>query len=150
METIKYIQLLIDLELNVAEIYKIFADNNKEDYIFWMQLYNEENNHAILLETCIEFINNDIDISNILPDNIDNLIDTNNKLIDIKEEYKKTFGRELSFEIAMNIEATASESHYQNIMTNESDENKILDIIKKLNKEDIDHYNRIKKYYESI
>ncbi len=50
----------------------------------------------------------------------------------------------------MNIEATACESHYQNIMTNESDENKILDIIKKLNKEDIDHYNRIKKYYQSI
>lgn len=150
MDIIGYIYLLIELELNVGDLYKIFADNNNEDYIFWMQLYNEENNHASLLGTCVDFVYNDIDVSIILSDNINNLLQLNKKINEIKEGYIKTKGRELSFQIAMNIENIASESHYQNIMTDENNDNRIIDIIKRLNKDDIDHFNRIKKYYNSI
>ena len=150
MEIIDYIYLLIELELNVRDIYRVFAENNDEDYIFWIQLSNEEDNHATLLRTCIEFINSDLDVSNMIPDDIDNIIEVNKKLLIIKQEYLNTLGRELSFQIAMNIETSASESHYQDVMTDENSENKILNIIQKLNREDINHYCRIRKYYESI
>jgi len=150
MKIIEYINLLIDLEINISKIYRVFSDNNYDDHIFWRQLSNEESNHASLLETCIDFVNTDLDVSVIIPDNIENLIESNNKLIELREEYSKILGRDLSFEIAMNIESNVSEIHYQEVMTSKIKSNKILNIIKKLNNEDINHYNRIKNYYESI
>jgi rubrerythrin len=44
------------------------------------------------------------------------------------------------------VENSAGESHYQEIMDVKSD-NKVIQILQQLNREDDNHYNRIKKYY---
>ena len=145
MDIIKYLEESVKLEYNVSELYIIFAEQFTEDYNFWWKIANEELNHASLLKTAIEFakMNDFKDI--LIVGDIDDLIKMNNNFDNIIKDFLINPSRVKCFDIALEIENSAGESHYQETMSIHSD-NEIVKIFQKLNQEDIDHYNRINKY----
>jgi len=146
MDVIKYLEESIKIELNTAKLYFVFSDYFKEDYDFWWTIANEELNHAALLKATIKFAEiNDLPEGMIL-DNIGEMIDLNKKIDEVIETFKSNPSRQASFEIALNIETSAGESHYQELMSKHTD-NEIIKLFQYLNREDINHYDRIKGYY---
>lgn len=148
----KYFEMLKNIELNAGYLYFAFRDTNKEDSSFWWHLANEEFNHAALIQTCIEFLNNDIDVSFMIKEKTKNLKIFNDYLIDIKKTYLESPSRSKSFEIALNIESDTSETHFEYIMTNTNIDvnNSIITILRQLNKDDINHLERITNYYNKL
>ena len=146
MNIIKYLEEAIKLEFNASRLYLVFANYFEEDYNFWWKLSNEEMNHAALLKTGIEFAKINVIPDKFIPENVDDIIKLNNMFDDIIKEFEKNPNRQRCFEIALEIESSAEESHYQKIMDDNSGD-KIIEIFKHLNKEDSNHYDRIKKYY---
>jgi len=145
MDILDYIYALIELEQNASRLYLTFCNLIQEDYEFWWKLANEEMNHAALLKTGLEFAKLG-ELPNISTNDINDVKELNKQFDDIIEEFKKNPNRHRSFEIALEIESSAGESHYQEFMDTKSD-NLIVQILQKLNKEDDNHYNRIKDYY---
>lgn len=146
MDIIKYLKEAIKVEFHVSDLYLLFANQFEEDYKFWWKIANEELNHAALLKTGIEFAKLNEFPDEIILGDINDLINLNKKFIKFTKKVKKNPSRQLCFEIALEIENSAGESHYQETMSNHSD-NKIIKIFQHLNHDDIDHYNRIKDYY---
>ena len=142
---IEYISALIELEQNASRLYLTFSSLIQEDYNFWWRLANEEMNHAALLKTSIEFAKLN-ELPHITTDDLDEVKKLNKQFDGIIEDFRKNPNRQRSFEIALEIENSAGESHYQEFMDVKSD-NKVVQILQQLNKEDDNHYNRIKKYY---
>jgi len=142
-----YLDKSIEIELNIAELYKIFFMNFQEDYEFWWNLYIEEINHASLLKSGKDFLKVNKFPKDLLLDNIDDLSYTNNKILSYIDYFKENQNRETAFKIALDVESSAAELHFENFMKQNSD-NIIINIFKKLNGFDINHYNRIKKYIE--
>jgi len=145
MDIIEHLTTLIELELNASRLYLTFCNLIEEDYHFWWRLSNEEMNHAALLKTAIEFAKLN-DLPYIITENINEVKELNNQFDNIIEDFKKNPNRQKAFEIALEIESSAGESHYQEFMDINSD-NKIVQILQQLNKEDEHHFDRIKKYY---
>ena len=149
MDIIKYLEEAIKLEENTSRLYQLFAEHYKDDYIFWWRLSLEELNHSALLKTGIEFAEQNEFPKELIPDNIDEIIQLNDSFDSLIENFKSNPTRYKCFEIALNIESSAGENHFQEVMTNHSD-NEIVQIFQKLNKDDINHYNRIKDYFGKI
>lgn len=140
-----YLNELINIELNAAEMYRMFSQIYEQDREFWWKLSIEEMNHASLLKSAHHYINLNIFPDELIIKNTDEITNINNHLEDIRIEFKKNPSRIKAFEIAIEIEDSASESHYDKIMTEQTDD-KVLNVFKKLNRDDVDHLNRIKKY----
>ena len=148
--TLKYLDEAVQNELNVSCLYKIFYEYYPEDYIFWWQLSIEEENHASLLRSGKEFhkvVNIPFDISE---SDMKVLSELNKGFPSIVEEFKKNPSRKYAFDIALHLENSVNEIHYQNFMINNEKDDQISRIFKKLNDDDIDHAIRIKKYMEEI
>lgn len=145
MQKSEYIDQLVNLELNASEIYRLFSELNELDKDFWWGLSMEEVNHASLLKSIHYYVNLDIFPDEMIFKNIQEVIDINKYLIDIIEDFKKNPSRKRSFDIAIEIENSAAESHFEKVMTKQTDNN-VLNVFKKLNKDDINHLNRILKY----
>jgi len=146
-----FIEEAIKLELNAAEIYAIFSQAIPEDADFWSGLSWEERNHASLLKTARDiFMTPDRFPSEMLPAFILSLIESNNWLETVRQEYIKVRpDRQTAFAVALKIEDTAGEKHFQKVMENPSD-SKIVKIFQKLCEDDINHYDRIKKYMNDV
>ena len=143
----KHIDESIKLELNVAELYKIFNQLFPEDAYFWWKLYEEEQNHANLIRKVgeLNFLTNKI-IMEMLPTKLIEIKEANQKIISFIKKYKsKPPSRQEAFNVALEIEQSASEMHYQVFMKKESD-NIIAQTFQKLNNDDIDHFERIRSY----
>jgi hypothetical protein len=137
----------ITLEHNISNIYEIFSKMLPEDSDFWSELVCEEKNHATLLETAKKtLLTVDLFPSKLLLPTLGMLIDTNNKLHLLIDEYKESPpSREVAFYKAIDIELYAGEIHFQHAMKHlPSDE--IMDTIQQLNKDDKDHIVRIRTY----
>jgi rubrerythrin len=145
MDIIDYLTSLIELEENAAELYLLFSSTIQEDYHFWWKLANEEMNHAALLKTSIEFAKMD-ELPHISTEDLEEVKELNKMFDNIIGEFKENPNRQKAFEIALEIESSAGESHYQEFMDTPSD-NRVVQILQKLNRDDDDHYNRIKEYY---
>lgn len=146
MDVIKYLEEAIKIELNTAKLYFVFSDYFKEDYDFWWTIANEELNHAALLKTSIEYVKLNNLPEEVILNNIGEMIDLNKKIDEVIELFKSNPSRQTSFEIALNIETSAGESHFQELMSTHTD-NEIIKLFQYLNREDINHYDRIKSYY---
>lgn len=146
MSNLEIFEELIKLELNVADLYLLFS-NNLENYKgFWYKLAIEEFNHASILKTALEFYESDLNVLEyFINDKISNNIKNTNKNFD---KYKLDFLNNKTIEnaknIALIIESSDSEINYNKIMINNQN-NEILNVLKKLNKDDHDHYERILK-----
>jgi len=149
MEVIKYLEEAVKIEINASKLYFMFADHYKEDFNFWWEIANEELNHAALLKTTIEFAElNDLPEEIILND-IQELINLNLEFDKIIESFKSNPSRQSCFEIALIIESSVGESHYQEIMSGHTD-NEVIKIFQHLNREDVNHFERITDYYNII
>jgi len=142
-----YLEQSIEIELNISELYKLFFLNFEEDYDFWWRLYIEEINHASLLKSGKDFIKTNDFPKGLLLDNIEDIVSINSRILSYIDYFKNNSSREQSFKIALEIEGSAAELHFENFMNSISN-NKVVNIFQKLNGFDIEHYNRIKKYIE--
>jgi hypothetical protein len=63
------------------------------------------------------------------------------------EDFKSQPNRAEAFELALKIEVSAGESHYNNFMKN-GPESRLREIFRILNRDDLDHAQRILEYKE--
>jgi hypothetical protein len=143
----KLIDESIKVELNVAKIYMFFCDTFSEDSDFWWKLGLEEKNHAGLIKIGrgTSIVKPEFPVE-ILAPSVEMLFEANKKLISMLKEYRKKLpSREKAFNIALDIEQSASELHFQLAME-KPHTSAIMEIFHKLNKEDKDHTDRIRTY----
>lgn len=145
------IQLLeeaINLEMNVSDIYMMFSNSFPDDREFWWQLCVEEKNHAALLKAGIEFVSANMFPEELLFARIEDLQKVNSELTRIKEEYGlRPPSRHEALRLALKLEDSAGESHFQLVMENEAD-SAAAKLFQKLNDDDKDHSRRIRMYAE--
>ena len=139
----------IQLELNLAKLYTLFNDHFAEDEEFWWQLAMEERSHAALLQQekkqpqPLAFFP-----ENLLSRDLEALKANNALIVGAFD----TFGaspcsREKAFELALQIEMSAGESHFQEFMDSEND-SLTAEIFRQLASEDQNHARRIREYME--
>lgn len=145
MKRNEYIDQLVKLELNASKIYRLFSELNELDKDFWWKLSMEEVNHASLLKSIHYYINLDSFPDEMIIKNIQEVLNINKYLEDIILQYKINPSRKKAFDIAIEIENSAAESHFEKVMTEQSNNN-VIEVFKKLNKDDVNHLNRIIKY----
>jgi len=140
------LQQAIHLEMNVSNLYLLFHRLLPKDAQFWWKLALEERNHAALLKTARQMMNSRVDIpEDLLPPGINNLRDSNQMIIKATEDFEKAPQRARAFELALEIEISAGESHYNNYMLTSPD-SRITKIFRKLNGDDVSHAERIQQY----
>ncbi len=135
----------ITLELNIADIYMVFGNIFPEDSGFWWKMTSEEKKHANLIKSGRDTFLDQFP-SKLLAPSLQKLCNTNKKLISLLKEYKeKPPSRETAFNIALNIEQSTGELHFQLAME-KSFTSSIMKIFQELNNEYKDHANRIRAY----
>ncbi|MDP8305254.1 MAG: rubrerythrin family protein [Candidatus Chlorobium antarcticum] len=146
--TVSLYQLLeasIQLELNLAKLYTLFNDLFEEDEEFWWQLAMEERGHAALLQQEKK------DPSVVFPENLltkdlEALNEANRLIINLVTQFQEQPPtRRDAFDMALELELSAGESHYQEFLDSPS-ESATANIFKQLNQEDRDHAERIRSY----
>ena len=139
----------IQLELNVAELYKIFDEAFPEDADFWSKLHMEEENHAALIRGVAETYDLSVGFpSDMLDPSLQNLKNVNSKIVSLIVEYRSNPpSRETAFNVALELEQSSGEIHFQIFMEKESTD-RIVQIYQQLNKEDKDHDARLRSYME--
>ena len=137
----------IKLEQNVAELYNMFSDAFPEDFNFWKELFWEEKHHASLIDTGKNVLMSSGEFPReLLSDSLQVLVEANNKIRSLlKQCTDKMPSRAEAFNIAISLEESAGEIHYQRTMDNESS-SEYIKMWQKLNEDDKDHALRIRKY----
>lgn len=137
----------INLELYAGELYTIFSGICPTDSNFWRQLAEEESNHATLIQNGLQyFFNPDLFSEEMLDKNLENVRAINQKLKKSIDQYTtKPPSREMAFAMALEVEHSAIEAHYQNMITCE-DVPKEYELLQRLNSYDKDHVKRIQAY----
>jgi ferritin len=137
----------IQLELNLAKLYTLFNDQFEEDEEFWWQLSMEERSHAALLQQekkqpqPLQFFP-----ENLLSKDLEALKSNNARILAEAERFSSApFSREKALNLALHIEMSAGEAHFQEFM--DSDTGSLTaDIFKQLASEDQNHARRIREY----
>lgn len=145
---IKLFDESILLEKNIATLYQIFSKINPTDTDFWGELYLEEKSHALLLQAAKDsLIKRNHFPENLITDSIENLKNDNIKITTLIDQYKQTPPNRIeAFEVAIKLEGTTGEIHYQMFMNMLTD-SRIEAVFQNLNKEDKDHLQRIQNYF---
>ncbi len=135
----------IRLELNIADIYMVFYNTFPEDSDFWWKMTSEEKSHANLIKSGRDTFLDQFP-SKLLAPSLQKLCNINNKLASLLKEYKENPpSREAAFNIALKIEKSTGELHFQLAME-KSFTSGIMKIFQELNNEYKDHANRIRTY----
>ena len=137
----------VKLERNVGELYKVFSQTFDEDAPFWDRLCEEEENHAQLIEKVggLDFLTNKI-IPDMLSEKLNEIREANRSISScIDENRSKPPSREEAFNLALKLEDSATEIHYQKFMNNDS-EDMLSQTFQRLNADDKDHFTRISAY----
>ena len=137
----------INLELRIADIYKIHYDLFEEDKEFWWKLVIEEESHAALLRSGKEhYLPANSFPEKILSPSINRLLMSDK----LTEEYmgKLKLGlvsREIALNTAYHFENMVGELNFQIFMIKNTDE-KLERIFQVLNQDSVDHAQRILNY----
>jgi hypothetical protein len=141
------IDLAIELENVVADLYMLFHEIFPEDADFWLKLFIEEKEHASLLMWSKNLLESTGEFpEELVPSDTTPLIGAINKVkacISNFSTEKST--REAAFRAALEIEESAGEIHFQEAMEKKADST-YLETLQKLNLEDRDHAQRIRTY----
>ncbi len=139
----------IKLELNIAELYNIFDEAFPEDADFWSKLHMEEENHAALIRGVAETYDLSVEFSaDMLFPSLQDLKNANSKIVSLIVEYRSNPpSRETAFTVALEIEQSSGEIHFQRFMEKESND-RIVQIYQQLNKDDKNHAARLRSYME--
>jgi len=137
----------ITLELNVSKVYSLFHNLFSDDAELWWKLVLEEKNHAALIQSGKDYFKPANKFPhNLLHQNLQNLKDINSELRSLIKNFENTPpSREEAFNIALKIENSAGELHFQIYMDEEANST-IDEVFKKLNKDDKEHATRIRSY----
>ena len=137
----------IQLELNLAKLYTLFNDRFEEDEEFWWQLSMEERSHAALLQQekkqpqPLQFFP-----ENLLSKDLDALKANNARILAEATRFAASpFSREEALSLALHIEMSAGEAHFQEFMESETG-SLTADLFKQLASEDQNHAKRIREY----
>ncbi|MDR4506220.1 MAG: hypothetical protein MRK01_15720 [Candidatus Scalindua sp.] len=146
-ELLKLVDESRKLELYVSDIYMIFYKAFPEDSVFWWKLVLEEKHHAALIKS-IE--NADLSSYFFSEDILESLVQvlfrTNNKLISLINEYNQNPpSRESAFNMAIELEKSAGEYHFQLVME-KSSETTAMKIFHELNADNKNHLKKIQAY----
>ncbi len=148
-DILRIIDESINLERNIASLYMFFYGTYPDDSDFWWKLALEENNHAALLESGRNYFipADELFPYQIISTRLDFLTEINSEIKTRLEEYKKSApSRESAFNLALRLEESTGELHFQQTMTTEESNSEALKLFKGLNKEDKDHAIRIRRY----
>ena len=140
----------IRLELQIGKLYKLFYHEFKEDNDLWWQLTLEENNHAALLRSALEsFVPSGHIPAQIVSPALEALIEINVQLSNLlKQLHQSPPTREEAFSLAIQLEESAGEAHYQKAMTQQADDI-LLKIFQQLNEQDKHHLLRLQNYMQA-
>jgi hypothetical protein len=143
------VELAIELENAVADLYMLFHEIFPEDADFWLKLFTEEREHASLLKWSKDLLESTGEFPyEIVPADITPLTDSINKVKTcIRDFSTDTPTREAAFLAAIEIEESAGEVHFQEAMGMKADST-YLETFQKLNLEDKDHAARIRSYMQ--
>ncbi|MHC4074015.1 MAG: hypothetical protein ACYSWW_25765 [Planctomycetota bacterium] len=139
----------IRLESNVADLYVMFQDMFPEDADFWRALIIEERKHGTLLKNGkAHFAPGNTFPVDLLSDTLDEMKDANTNLVKLISQYReKPLSRETAFNVAITVEQSAGEIHFQAFMDKKAD-SRYVELFQKMNGYDKDHENRIRAYME--
>lgn len=137
----------IALELAVADLYLLFYKIYPEDSDFWWKMSIEEKGHAALLRSGRDSFMPLQKFPEELVNNSLNKLKNSLRLITEKtnEIKENPLPRKEAFYLAVEIEESAGEHHYQEFMADSQDE-VINNVFQKLNGADKDHRDRILSY----
>jgi hypothetical protein len=137
------LEISIELELLISDLYGLYAELFPEDKDFWWKLSVEEKNHASLLESGRIYLKKGILPEEAVYKNLEVLKEAKNQIQNLISNYKESApSYEDAYYEAVKIESSAAELHYQLMMTRESD-SKIIKIFQSLDGDDTDHAKRI-------
>jgi len=140
----------IKLELNISNLYMIFYENLPDDANFWWKMVLEEKNHASLLRSGKEiFAPMDKFPEELLSSSLQELSEANKFIQSLIERYREVPPtREEAFNVALHLEQSAGEVHYQLFMEKIPD-TQLMKTFQKLNNDDKDHAKRISSYMKT-
>jgi len=139
----------IMLELNIGRLYRLFHQIFPAHKTFWWQLHLEEENHAALIRSIKEhFEPVGKAPDGLLSSNLQKLQDSNATIISLIDQCTETApSAEEAFNIALKIELTAGEIHYQGFM--DKDQSSVLNkTFQRLNQNDKNHAARLCAHME--
>ena len=137
----------VALELNIGDLYQLFATKFSKDYTFWWNLSIEEMNHAAIIESIDDVFLTD---SILPPESIENqTAELQKKNLFIRDQITKCrntlMTRSDAFRFAFELENSIGESHFELFMTGQPIST-VVRIFQKLNGEDINHAKRMVNY----
>jgi hypothetical protein len=136
----------IDLETNIAQLYLLFHRLFPEDEKLWWELSLEEQNHASLLKTALQFNDSNVDVpETLLPVGAEELKKSSLRIVEFIKSVESNADRTRAFQFAYMIENSAGELHYDLFMKGPADTT-MSALFKKLNGDDINHADRIRSY----
>ncbi len=137
----------IQLETQVGRLYLLFGEQFPEDAAFWEQLAIEENNHAELIRTGVDFfMKGDVVPEAVLSAPLASLQAANRRLSGLLEKYtQQPPSRAEAFYAALATENSAGEIHFQRMVTGPA-ESRVVELFQQLNTDDKDHADRIVTY----
>ena len=141
----------IELELNMATLYGIFAEQIEQDREFWWKLQQEEKSHAVLIRAARDsFVKRDKFPSDLVAGSIEDLKKSNARVTQLISKFKKdTLTRCEACRLAVELEQEAGEIHYTKFMGKEA-ETTVESAFQQLNREDKDHAERIRQHCSAI
>jgi hypothetical protein len=137
----------IKLESNIADLYMLFSEAFPEDCAFWHQLHMEEKNHASIIQSVREaWLSGREPPLELLAPNVDELIELNNKLASLLEEYENNPpSREIAFNLALDLEESPGAVHFQDAME-QPPSSTLMELFQMLTGDDKRHASRIRTY----
>ncbi|MDP6923397.1 MAG: hypothetical protein QGI94_01275 [Candidatus Scalindua sp.] len=137
----------IKLELNVADVYKVFLNTFPEDSELWSRLVQEKEKHADLIQSMRStFLLPSQFPSDLLSSSRQMLSKANNRLISRLKKYrKKPPLRESAFKVALDIERSAGEFSFQ-LAAEKVPDSGIMKIFQELNRDCRNHTKKINTY----
>lgn len=143
------IEQSMQLELLASDLYSVFYKNFPQDKEFWWRLVLEEKNHAALFRSGLD--SGEIFLKfpeNLVLQELDTIMNANTSLQKMIDDFNlMPPTRKEAFNIALKLENSAVEIHFQQFME-EGAETAIDKIFQELNKADKDHAARIREYME--
>ncbi len=137
------LEVSIELEVLLSELYFLYEKLFPEDSDFWWKLANEEVNHSCLLESGRVYLEKKLLPDELLFGDISILRSTCERVRELISAYTQTAPPfEDAYYEAVKLESSAGEFHFQVCMTEETN-SKIVKIFQELNGEDQDHNRRI-------
>lgn len=144
----KLIEESTQMELNVAQVYLGFHHRFSEDANFWWKIAIEEENHAaLLLSGKRYFLDAGMFPSELVETSLATLKSLNNELERmISEEGESPLSRTAAFNLALRLEESAGEIHFQHAMHETEHPSEAIKLFQSLNEADVDHADRIRSY----